>query len=189
MQLRQIVIFSLISLLTLCLTSCGFHPRGAHTGKLPFKKIYIKTDNPFGHFTQHLEEALTASDVTLVTRASQAPITLEVLSADYTQHEETAGANAQIRVLRLYLTVRYELTDAQGQVLVPEQSVVASNSVVIEADQMLGSGDVKMERKKTMSKQAAFDVLTRLSSTETKTILATSRVKLSKLKIKHTKQS
>jgi len=153
-----------ILLIVLCsfLLGCGFQLRGTESASIPFESIYISalTGGPI----IELKQSIQSSGNTLVLdKPLDAEATLHIISSQYTQHIWSISGSGRVREFQLRYRVSYRLADSKGLEIVPP-SVVNLSRILPYADaQVLGKkGETKMLVKE-MYRDAAQQIIRRLS--------------------------
>src|SRR3990167_9651706 len=97
----------LFLLLTILITSCGFHPRGYPTLAPSLNRIYIKSSDPYGKLVYALRDYFKMSHIIVTDSAANADTTLEIIRDEAGQHLLSVGGTQQTRQYNLTLTVVY----------------------------------------------------------------------------------
>lgn len=155
----------------LLLSSCGFKPRGAVPLAPPLHSLYLETSDPYGQLARYLTQYLRASGVNIVASAKAAETVLEILSETTGQQLLSVGGTQQTRQYSLTLTVSFQITDPLGRVLVPAQSVTQSRTIPIQSNQILGGSNEANNLYRQMRQSIVYDIMTRLGSNQTTTLV------------------
>ena len=154
-------------LATACLlTGCGFHLRGAVDLAPPLKRLYIETSEPYSELTRNLQQYFRSSHVTLVGSPAEASSVLEIISENASQQLLSVGGTQQTRQYNLNLAVTFQVTTPQGVILVPAQTVTETQTLTVQADQILGGSNEQNNLYHQMRRAVVFTIMTRLSSQE-----------------------
>ena len=149
------------------LTACGFHLRGYYPVPPELHTLCLQTELPYDEFTKQLKWYLVANKIQLVDDQKQAPITLKILSADYSQTQTAMGANQQTKVFNLVYNVDYQLLDRNGRALQEPQTIVVSRNYSVTSNQLLGDQTVQSNLVTQMQRDAIYEIMARISSKST----------------------
>jgi len=123
----------LLSALSLLLTACGFRLQGTTT--LPFDTLYtnIPEHTAFG---ANLRRTLlaTSPNLRLVDSPQDAQVILTQLDMRETRREIALGPDGRVEEYELSLVYRFELTDHQGQVLLPPTTLETHREIPYDPD-------------------------------------------------------
>jgi LPS-assembly lipoprotein len=165
--------------LLLLLTACGFQPRGEITLAPPLKNIYLKTPDPYGQLARNLRSFLKMSNVHLADTATSANTVLVILKEQMGQDLVSVSGTQLTRQYNLTLNVTYQVTDAEGKILVSPQTSTEVRSLTIQSDQILGGSNEANSLYTQMQSAIVYDIMYRLSSKEITAILNPTRTKKS----------
>jgi LPS-assembly lipoprotein len=146
------------------LTGCGFHLRGEVPLAPPLKHLYIQTSDPYGELARNLEKSLVLSGVTLASSPQDASMILNIQNENTNDQLLSVGNTQQTRQYNLTLTVTFELDNPHGQVIVPSQSIAETQSITIQADQILGGSNEENNLYQQMRRDIIYKIMNRLSS-------------------------
>lgn len=104
--------------MSLLLTSCGFHLQGEKQLAAPLNRMYLQTPDPYGQLARSLRDYLKISRVQLVPKEEASSI-LTVTQDDPSQELLSVSGTQQTRQYILRVTVTFEISNAQGVVLLP----------------------------------------------------------------------
>ena len=150
-------------LLVLTLSGCGFQLRGYSSQTLPFHTLYLEANPPYTNFNKALRQALEA--IGIDTRLSPpAPITLQILSQDFTRTVSSLGNAGQTTTYLLSFTVTFQLLDRTGLILLPPQPVRATRNFSITSNQLNGDLNTQSDLEEDMQQDAIQQLITRLAS-------------------------
>lgn len=149
------------------LVSCGYQLRGYTRIPVELQVLYIQTDQPYSAFTQTLEPTLQRAGFQLVESPQQADVTLQILEESRRNQIGAISASTQTRQYLLYSTVRYQIKDSSGNVLIEPRSVTVSRSFIVDANQILGSTSAEITLEQEMREELAQRVITELASRST----------------------
>jgi len=156
----------LVSLITLLLVSCGFHLRGEATLAPPLHRLYLQSADPYSYLTRNLQQYLKMSHVQLVPSPQQAS-TILVLSKEHTSETllSVSGTN-QTRQYRLRMTITFEITAANGRILIEPQTLAEERILTVQQSQILGSSNEANLFYQQMRLALVNAIMNRLASNE-----------------------
>lgn len=163
--------YFLVILMLLFLVGCGFHWRGQMPLAPALQTVYIKSPDPYGQLTRHLQESLKMSGAHVVDRPEDASTILVIVKEDTTQQLLGINGSQQTRQYNLILTVTFEVTTSSGQPKVPPQVITETRTLTIQADQMLASSNEANNLYQQMRLAIVYKIMSRLASQEISTLL------------------
>lgn len=150
------IFFSIILITLLC--SCGFHPRGDIALPAAFHTIYVKSPNPYGEFQVRLKKALRTTHINVVDMPDAAPITIQILKTSLISIPSSVGTSSEATVYTVTYNVEMNLLDSHGNALFPPRNLVATSTMIINAQQVLNSSN----QLELFSVQLQEDVITQI---------------------------
>ena len=156
----------LLAIMWLCLslTSCGFHLRGPTPLPPPLKNIYVQSSDPYGALAHNIKQFLSMSGASVTDTSAKASTVLDILDEHSSEQLLSVGTTQQTRQYTLTLTVTFQLTDPQGRVLVTPQTVAETQSITIEADQILGGSNEQNNMYQIMRRKIVYRIMNLLAS-------------------------
>lgn len=161
----------LLLLLLLCLTSCGFRPRGVLPLPPSLYNIYLQTTDPYGELAHNLQDYLHASGVHLADSPKTANTVLVILSEQTLQQMLSVSGTQQTRQYNLILVVTFEVTDPNGKILLQPQVISETRTIPIQSNQVLAGSNEANNLYRQMRQAIVHDIMNRLSSRNVATIL------------------
>ncbi len=158
-------------LLLVNITSCGYHLRGPMPLAPLLYKLYLETNDPYGQLTRYLNQFLKVSGVTLVEKREDATAVLVILRETTSQQLLGMSSTQQTRQYNLILNVIFQVTDPQGKIVVPPQSITQTRSFTIKSDQILAGSNEANNLYNQMRQAITYDIMARLSSKEINRLL------------------
>jgi len=127
--LKTLLTLSLLALLS----ACGFALKGA--SELPFETLYTNIDENSA-FGANLRRALQAAspNLRLVQRREDAQVILTQLEMIESRREIALSADGRVEEYELTLVYRFELTDNQGQILLPPTTLETHREIPYDPD-------------------------------------------------------
>jgi LPS-assembly lipoprotein len=135
---------SCISLLMVCallLTACGFHLQGDIQLAAPLHRLYLQTNDPYGYLQRNLQQYLRMSHVELVSTPQEATTILAILSNTTSQELLSVNGTQQTQQYNLHATVSYQITKANGEVIIAPHSLTETRTITVQSNQILGSSN------------------------------------------------
>ena len=157
--------------LTSLLIGCGFHLQGEVPLAPPLKKMYLKTDDPYGALSRDLQENMKLSNVQLVESPENADTILSITQDSASQQLQSVSGTQQTRQYNLIVTVTFDLSDRQGNTPLSNQRLQETRSITVQSNQILGSSNEASLYYQQMRRMIASAIMTRLSSTEVTDII------------------
>lgn len=158
--------------LILLLVACGFKLRGSSNLPPELKTLFVTGNAPYNPVTLAYKNQLPHYDVQVVDSAEKSPITLYITDINYGQNNESLGGSEQSEQYKISYNVRYRLQDAEGRILVPEQSVSAVGHLSTNANEVVSSTTQLQDVQQSLQTQLVMNTIYQLSSAKTKKALA-----------------
>jgi LPS-assembly lipoprotein len=162
--MKKLITYLFILFISTILAGCGFHLRGYKPLPPQLHVIYIETSAPYSELTKRLTQTFRSMCIIVTTCPQDAPITLHILSHTITHQLTSQGANGQLSTYLLTYLVSYQLIDSQGHVLQCPQTIIATRSFQISANQILGDTNVQDTLVDSMRRDVIYQLLERLQS-------------------------
>jgi LPS-assembly lipoprotein len=156
-------------MLFLPLAGCGFHLRGPVELAPPLKRLYLETQDPYGELARNIKQYLKLSGVTLTENPKDASVVLDIMSETTGQQLLSVGGTQQTRQYNLTLTIAYQLTAPNGKVIVPMQNITESQTLTVQASQILGGSNESNNLYHQMRRAIVYDLMNQLASNDTTT--------------------
>ena len=155
---------ALLSLLALVaaagLSACGFHLR--QSVDLPFDRLTTNLA-PTSGMARELKRQSPAH-VQWVDTAAQSQVVLKVLEEKRARRAVSYSTAGQVRELQLILTLRFEVRDTKGKVLVPEAQLSMNRTISYIESAALAKQAEEDDIFDAMQRDLAGQVLRRLST-------------------------
>jgi len=127
----------LLVLLIASLTACGFQPRRELVLPANLQALRVETPDPYSALQRGLEQALQRAGARVDGEARSG--VLRISRAELNQRPLSIGATGRVQEFELTYAVDAELIDAQGNALLPKQTVELSRDYSFDTAQALGS--------------------------------------------------
>jgi LPS-assembly lipoprotein len=152
--------------LALLLTACGFHLQGDMHFAPSLRHIYLQTPDPYGYLSKDLQQYLRMSNVQLVDSPNQADFILNIVSDTASQVFLSVNPTQQTRQYNLVVTVVFELTNKNGKVVMPPQTLSETKPITIQSNQILSSSNEVNLYYQQMRSTLAYSIMNRIASRE-----------------------
>jgi len=136
MMIKKFRMCLMMGVVLLGLTACGFQLRNHNELAQPLHTVYLQTDNPYGSLESSLRQTLRSSGVKLADTANAAPVTLQLSKPAAINSTSTMGPSSQSRAYTLAYAVTFALVNTQGKILVGPETLQASRSLILSANQL-----------------------------------------------------
>lgn len=149
--------------LSLCLSACGFHLRGAYHFPSRLQNVYVLYNQPFDPLVRKINQSLKASGITLASDATQASYIIHITQINQASVLQSTSATNQISTYVFHYTVHFVVTDSSAKVILPEQVVTSSAGYVLNSTEVSGF----MEQPQLLfglQQEVVFQMMSRLSS-------------------------
>lgn len=151
------------------LSACGFQPRGMVELPPLMQRIHLGGQPPDPAFTDALGRLLRQNGGALVSDPAQASLRLTVLDYRRDAREVVIDPRARVRELELILRLRVKAEDAQGRVLLENESFQATRMMNYDPNNLLGRGEDEARLRADMSEVIAQSLLARLRAVAART--------------------
>jgi len=148
------------------LAGCGFHLQGERHFPTSLQRIYLSTNDPYGHLARQLQQYLITSHVQLAKSPSEANVLLRIISDVASQDLLSVSSTQQTRQYILRVTVIFDIADAKGTPLITPQSLVETRSLTVQSNQILGSSNEATLLYQQMRRMLAYAIINRITSEE-----------------------
>jgi LPS-assembly lipoprotein len=152
--------------LMVILTGCGFHLQGERQLPASLQRLYLRTNDPYGHLARNLQQYLKSSNIHLVNSPSEASAQLNIISDEASQDLLSVSSTQQTRQYTLKVTVVFDILDPQGRPLTKPQTLVETRTITVQSNQILGSSNESTLLYQQMRRMLAYAIINRISSQE-----------------------
>jgi len=129
--------FVWVCLITIMLSACGFHLRGSRPIPPALQTLQLESHQPNDAFTKTLKQYLNNVGIQLTDKADHPQ--LRLISAASASNPGSMTPSSQTREYRLTFTLQYQLNDAKGTTIQPSRSIMATRTLLLNTNRMLGS--------------------------------------------------
>lgn len=149
---------------SLLLAGCGFHlRRSAVVPQVMQQQVYLQVSGG-GEFARSLAAALRASKVNVLDSATQGVATLAVPSASFGSRMLTSGSVQRVGEYVVSFSVTFTLTDANGTVVIPPQSLSLSHEFAIDSTQFSAISSETEAVQRSLVREMTDAVMRRLEA-------------------------
>lgn len=146
------------------LAGCGFHlRRSAALPAIMQQQVYLRVDGG-GDFPRTLASALRASKVNVLDAPAPGAATLAVPVAVFSTRLLTTGGYERVGEYLVDFHVQFRLTDADGKVVVPLQTLDLSHEFAIDQNQFSAISSEAEAIKRSLVREMTDAVLRRLQA-------------------------
>lgn len=160
---RRITV-TMIVLLTLLLSGCGFHLRGEGADHIALGSIHVTATDAHGEMQRALEQALREAGVKLVDAAS-APYTVKLLSERRTRRSVATTSDVRVAEYGLKLEVHFELTDQAGKTVIAPTSLSTQRIYRFDNSSLVGNSEQEDLLNREMRRDIASQIIRRIDAT------------------------
>ncbi len=145
------------------LAACGFRLQGEAELPAEMGATRIVTSDPYSHFVRRLTILLEQNGAHVVDADAGAAV-LEIPLNEVRKDVLSIGGSARIREYRVVHRVRFRLVNAQGDVLVPEQTLEQSRVISFDEQDILAATREEEFLREELADTLSRQVLRRLGT-------------------------
>ncbi|WP_439641740.1 LPS-assembly lipoprotein LptE [Nevskia sp.] len=160
-----------ISLATLALAACGFHPVGSRPLPKALRAVHVELVDPYRVTTPPVEEALKARIVRgggeVISKADDAATVLRLSDLREAQEVLSIGTDGRAIEYRLVTRVTFEMrrvVDGKAEVLIAPESQTVSRDYSFSAQQILAKEAEEARLRRYIQDELAERVLLRVEA-------------------------
>lgn len=161
-KIKNIGIQSLVLLLVLVITGCGFHLRGAIELPALYERVYL-VDKGYSDIGKPLTDALKTAGTKIVSSPAEASSVVTLLSRGVQRKALNVGGK-QIKEYELQLDVAFVVQDHMGQQLSEQQTVSIMRNFRNDPNDVLGKDNEEALIRKEMNQAAVMQILRRMKA-------------------------
>ncbi|HEX5337299.1 MAG TPA: LPS assembly lipoprotein LptE, partial [Gallionella sp.] len=158
---RRMVMRTLVLLMSLLLTACGFHLRGQSA--MPFDTLYINASNPGTPFIAELRRNLEANHVKLVNSADKADVTLDIVTEVADKQILSMGGSGRVSEFTLKYHVSLRAYDQQQREWIPADDMTMERNYTFNDAQILAKEAEEALLYQSMRTDMVQQIVRRLS--------------------------
>jgi len=160
LKMRRITVISVIMLLTLALSACGFQLRGA--ADLAFKNLYIQGGKL--SISKDLARTLKINGVQVVEQSEDAELLLELLSESNQKRIQSLSGGGLVREFELIYLVHFRVREASSPTWGPVQTIRGRRDFSYDDNALLGKAEEEARLIADMRNDAIRELLRRLTA-------------------------
>jgi len=128
-----------VAVVSLLLGACGFHLRGSESLPAEMSVTFIRGTAEFNPLYDAFRTSLESHGARVTLNRSEATAVLSILENVTSTDVQTVNLSGQVLEYRLTQNIQFEVTAADGRLLVERQSVTQSRVVKFNVKGLLGS--------------------------------------------------
>ncbi len=154
--------YFIIGMLVLLLTSCGFHLRGMADKPSGLNNVAIVVQNAHHDLGPLLKDQLQTYAIQ-INDPTQANYLLIIEQDGRRQQITNVAASTAPRQYILTYDVQFTLVKTKGEVIIPSRHVIVTRQLTVNNDRILGSNSEEATLYNEMRRDAAIQIINRLS--------------------------
>lgn len=153
----------ILGFLFVAMAGCGFHLRGSASLPDSLKTMYIQGVNVQQGLGLELKRSLAGNDVKILSDYQTGSAVLTVLDNKFERRVLSVGSGAKVSEYQLYGSLRYKLTDKNGQVIIESERLEAVRDYRFDQNQVLAADQEEAQLRQALNEQLVQSLLRRLS--------------------------
>jgi len=156
----------LFMVMALLLTGCGFHLRGALALPPGLEDIQIKADDSYSALARLLERSLARNGIKVLPASEHEAYVavLDIMSERWASHPQSVDQFGRAQENNLRYAVVFELRNADGDVLVPQQAVELARDYISAPDDAAGIDSERELLVQEMQREMNASILRRINA-------------------------
>ncbi|MCM2131163.1 LPS assembly lipoprotein LptE [Larsenimonas rhizosphaerae] len=151
----------------LTLSACGFQLRGYQDAALPFSTLAVQSRDGGGPRDYAYKSVVDTLEGTNVAIDSNAPLTLNLGSESFSEHELTFGdVGSQEREVTYTLPWSVQRSE-DGAYLADQQTVEATGTYTTSTDRLLSRDNQRNDLERQLREEASHQLIERLQALDT----------------------
>jgi LPS-assembly lipoprotein len=155
--------FIALLLLSVITTGCGFHLRGFINMPRWISPIAVIVEHANRDLGPYLAEYLHAYDLTVVPTPNLAKYWLIIASDNLQHHIASVSSSTTPRQYDLIYSVEFKLVASSGLEILPSSTVSIMRQATINSNRILGSNQEEAILVNEMRREAALQIMNRIS--------------------------
>jgi LPS-assembly lipoprotein len=144
-----------VAVVSLLLGACGFHLRGSESLPAEMSVTYIHGTSEFGSLYDDFRTTLESRGIRVTQNRSEATAVLNILENNTDKDVLTVNLAGKVLEFRISQNIQFEVTAADGHMLVDQQSVTRSRDFKFNRNDVLG----KERESETIREELQRDVV------------------------------
>jgi LPS-assembly lipoprotein len=163
-SIRRIRLLPALLVLAL-LQGCGWHLRGQSELPSSISPIYIQGAAQFDRLRMDLAKALASNNLEVSSDPKGAAAVLRIRDREFNKRTlSVLGDTGKVAEYELHDQVFFDVTDASGEILVPEQRVGVLRNYLNLEDEVLGKRREEEIQRKEMRQELVSHIIRRLQA-------------------------
>ncbi len=164
-MLKSIWTIKVYIIFSILLTGCGFHLRGVVNKESVrwLNKVAIVIQQAHQDLEPLLKEQLKAYNIDIMADPALADYWLIIDNETMEQNISSISSSTTPRQYQLIYTVQFKLQQTKGVEILPLSRVIVTRQVTMNSNRILGSNDEAALQKNEMRRDAALQIMYRLS--------------------------
>jgi len=152
--------------MALLLSACGFHLRGALALPPGLEEIQVKARDPYSALARALERSLVRNEVKIVPAAEHDAYVavLDIMSERWAARPQSVDGFGRAQEQSLRYAVVFELRNADGDILVPQQAVELARDYIAAPDDATGIDSERELLVQEMRREMSASILRRINA-------------------------
>jgi len=155
---------TLLVLLVLALSGCGFHLRNALVLPPDLGPLRVESRDPYSPLALSLQQALARSGAELAAEGARDVATLDLLSERWGNLPLSVDARGRAQEFTLRYAVVFEMRGADGAVLVPRQAIELSRDYISVPTRSIGTESEREILARELRREMSAAVLRRIDA-------------------------
>lgn len=155
-------------LTSLVLSACGFHLRGMMDMPRWLNPMSVVIEHAHRDMGPYLIESLQSYSIAVKTDPAQAQYWLIIEQDNLQEQISSVSSNTTSRQYELNYQVQFKLTEARGREIIPSTHLTVTRQVTINNNRILGSNQEQTLLLNEMRRDAASQIIYRLSRYQTR---------------------
>ena len=155
---------TLLVLLVLALSGCGFHLRNALVLPPDLGPLRVESRDPYSPLALSLQQALARSGAELAAEGVRDVATLDLLSERWGNLPLSVDARGRAQEFTLRYAVVFEMRGADGAVLVPRQAIELSRDYISVPTRSIGTESEREILARELRREMSAAVLRRIDA-------------------------
>lgn len=160
LSMRRVIVFSVIMLLTLALSACGFQLRGE--ADLAFKTLGIQGSKL--SISRDLARTLKTNGVQVVEKSEDAELLLELLSESNQKRIQSLSGGGLVREFELIYLLNFRVREASSPTWGQVQTIRGRRDFSYNDNALLGKAEEEARLNTDMRNDAIRELLRRLTA-------------------------
>jgi LPS-assembly lipoprotein len=151
-------------LLLVMATGCGFQLRGQASLPSAMDTTWLAVPDATSEFARELALLLRGNGVTLADAPGQEAAELRILEERITRRALTISGDARVREFEVVFDLRFSLTAADGEVLLPPESLRLERDFQFDEQEILGAATEEELLREDLRRSMAAALIRRLEA-------------------------